>query len=93
MKTVLVVGVVLVVTGLLEFAYQGFTYTTRETVAEVGSLKVTGDQEHSLPRTISGLTLGAGVVLLVVGTTSAWLSRRPSTRTSMVRKMASDRRD
>ena len=81
MKTVLVVGVVLVVTGLLEFAYQGFTYTTRETVAEVGSLKVTVDQEHSLrsPKTISGVTVGTGVVLLMVGTTGAWLSRRPAT--------------
>ena len=71
MKTVLVVGVVLVVTGLLEFAYQGFSYTTRETVAEAG-FRLTS------PTTISELTLGAGVALLVVGTTSAWLSRRPS---------------
>ena len=78
MKAVVVAGVVLIVASLLVFAYQGFTYTTRETVAEVGPLKVMVDKEHSLPspRTVGGLALGAGVLLLVVGTASSWLSRR-----------------
>jgi len=81
MKAVIVTGIALVVAGLLVFAYQGFTYTTRETVAEVGPLKILVDQEHSLPspKTVGGLTLGAGVVLLIVGTASSWLSRRPAT--------------
>jgi hypothetical protein len=80
---VIVAGVVLVVAGLLLFAYQGFTYTTRETVAEVGSLKVSLDKEHSLPspKTVGGLALGAGVILLIVGAPSAWLSR-PAMSTS-----------
>jgi hypothetical protein len=80
MKAVIVTGIVLVVAGRLVFAYQGFTYTTRETVAEVGPLKVMVDQEHSLPspKTIGGVTLGAGVVLLSVGMASAWRPRRPA---------------
>ena len=37
-------------------------------------------KEHGLPspNTVGGLTLGAGVVLLIVGAASAWLSRRPA---------------
>ncbi len=80
MKAVVVVGIALIIAGLLAFAYQGFTYTTRETVAEVGPLKIMVDRERSLPspRTIGGVALGAGIVLLIVGTKNSWLHRSRS---------------
>ena len=82
MKAVVVAGVALIVVSVFAFAYHGFVYTTRETVAEVGSLKITVDREHRLPSpgTLGGLALGAGIVLLIVGTKDAWLSRGPATR-------------
>ena len=36
MKPIAIVGALLVVFGLVALAYQGLTYTTRETVLEVG---------------------------------------------------------
>jgi hypothetical protein len=81
MKALVVVGIAFIIAGVLAFAYQGFTYTTRETVAEVGPLKVTVAREHSLPSpmAVGGLALGAGIVLLIVGTKILRLSRGPAT--------------
>ena len=38
MKTIAIVGVVLIVLGVAALAYQGFTYTSRETVIDIGPL-------------------------------------------------------
>jgi uncharacterized membrane protein len=69
MKSTTVLGIVLVVLGALALAYQGFNYTRRETVIDIGPIHATADkQEHvPLPPIIGGLALAAGVVLLVFG--------------------------
>jgi uncharacterized membrane protein len=63
------VGLVLIVVGIVAFAYQGITYTQREKVAEIGSLKITADTEKTIhfPPVLSGLCLVAGIVLVVIG--------------------------
>jgi hypothetical protein len=69
MKNVMsIAGIVLIIFGIVAFAYQGISYTQRETVAEVGSLKVTADTEKTIPFSplLGGLSLGAGIVLVVV---------------------------
>lgn len=82
MKALVVVGVALIVAGLLAFAYHGFIYTTSETVAEVGPLKITVDREQRSPsaQTMGGLALAAGFILLIVGTNKWWLYRGPTPR-------------
>jgi hypothetical protein len=51
------------------FSYQGITYTTREKVIDVGPLRATVEKEKTipLPPILGGLSLAAGVVLLIVG--------------------------
>jgi hypothetical protein len=69
MKPVLAIGILLIVLGGLALAYQGFTYTHREKVLDVGPIHATADkQSHvSIPPILGGLALVGGVVLLAVG--------------------------
>jgi uncharacterized membrane protein len=69
MKPSSLAGILLVVLGALALAYQGFNYTHREKVLDVGPIHATRDtQEHiSLPPILGGLALIGGVALLVVG--------------------------
>ena len=74
MKPISIVGVALIVLGVVALAYQGFTYTTRETVIDIGPLKATTERQKTLPLPpiVGGLALVGGIVLLVAG------SRKPN---------------
>ncbi|MDR3476466.1 MAG: DUF3185 domain-containing protein [Gammaproteobacteria bacterium] len=63
------IGLILIIVGIVAFAYQGITYTQREKVAEIGNLKITADTEKTIyfPPVLSGLCLVAGLVLVVIG--------------------------
>lgn len=69
MKSMSLAGILLIVVGALALAYQGFNYTHREKVLDVGPIHATrDDQEHvSIPPILGGLVLLAGVGLLVAG--------------------------
>jgi len=69
MKPVQLLAIVLIVLGVAALAYQGFTYTTRETVIDLGPIHATADREKTVPLPpILGITaIAAGVALLVVG--------------------------
>jgi drug/metabolite transporter (DMT)-like permease len=69
MKPNTVAGVVLIVLGVIALAYQGFTYTSRETVIDVGPLHATADRQRTVPyQPLLGLAaVAGGVVLLVAG--------------------------
>jgi hypothetical protein len=60
---------VLIVLGILSFAYQGISVTTRKKAVDVGSIHITKDEKHTLPLppVLGGLLLIGGVVLLVSG--------------------------
>jgi hypothetical protein len=61
-------GIVLIVLGTLALAYQGFTYTTRETVIDIGPIKATADRERTFPLPpIIGIVAIAGGVALMFG--------------------------
>ena len=64
-----IVGILLIILSIGSFAYQGFTYTTQEKVAEVGNLQLTAEKEKVVwvSPIVSGLALVAGIVLVVVG--------------------------
>ena len=49
MKPLSIVGVTLIVLGLVALVYQGITYTSRETVIDVGPLHPTADRQKTLP--------------------------------------------
>jgi hypothetical protein len=67
-----ILGVLLVVFGVLALIYQGFTYTKRETVVDIGPVHATADRKKTvpLPPIVGGLALIGGVVLLVSGKTN-----------------------
>ena len=69
MKTIMIVGIVLIILGLFAFAYQGITYTTREKVLDLGPVEATVEREKTvpLPPIFGGLAVASGIVLVVVG--------------------------
>ena len=42
-------GVILIVLGLAALAYQGFTYTSRETVLDIGPIHATAERQRTVP--------------------------------------------
>ena len=62
-------GIVLIVLGLFGLAWGGFTYTTRETVVDIGPIHATRDKTHTipLPPIAGAVALIGGVVLLAAG--------------------------
>ena len=69
MKPITMLGIVLVVLGLFALVYQGFSYTSRENVIDVGPIHATVDSTKHvpLPPIIGGLALLGGVALLAIG--------------------------
>jgi len=65
---VMILGIALIVLGVIAFAYQGITYTTREKVVDLGPIKISADKEKTIPLSpvLGGLALAGGVVLVVV---------------------------
>jgi hypothetical protein len=49
MKTLSIVGILLIVLGIAAFAYQGITYTTQEKVVDLGPLQMTAEKTRTIP--------------------------------------------
>jgi uncharacterized membrane protein len=69
MKPLVVVGVILIILGGLALAYQGISYTDRETVVDLGPIEATAEKERNipLPPILGGLLLAGGIALVVIG--------------------------
>jgi len=69
MKPISWLGILLIVLGGLALAYQGFGYTHREKVLDVGPIHATRDdhEQVSIPPFVGGLMLVGGIALVVVG--------------------------
>ena len=67
MKSMSIVGVLLIALGVVALVYQGITYTSRETVVDIGPLHATADRQRTLPLSplLGIVALGGGVALLV----------------------------
>ena len=63
------VGLVLIVVGLLALAYQGISYTKRETIVDVGPIKATAERQKRipLPPVLGIVAVAGGIALLVAG--------------------------
>ena len=63
------VGIALIVLGIVAFAYQGITYTSREKIIDIGPLQASADTQKTIPLSplLGGLALAGGIVLVVVG--------------------------
>jgi hypothetical protein len=69
MKGPIIAGILLVVLGVLAFAYQGITYTQQKKVIDLGPLQATTKTEKHIPiPPIIGLAaICGGVALLITG--------------------------
>ncbi len=68
MKANTIVAVLLIVLGIAALAYQRITYTTRETVIDLGPIHAEADRQKtfSLPPVLGITAVGGGILLLVL---------------------------
>jgi uncharacterized membrane protein YidH (DUF202 family) len=73
MKPHLIVGVLLILIGIVAFAYQGISYTTTEKAIDLGPIQVTAEKTHTLPLPpiVGAIALIGGIALLLQGRKNA----------------------
>jgi hypothetical protein len=66
MKATLILGIALIIAGAAVLAYDHYSYTTTETVLQVGPITATAEREHtvSLPPILGWLLIGGGACAL-----------------------------
>ena len=69
MKPIAMIGVALIVFGLAALIYQGISYTSRETIINIGPLHATADTQKTLPLPpiVGTVAVVAGILLLFNG--------------------------
>lgn len=69
MKLAGVVGIILIIVGVIGFAWGGLGWTTQKKDAQLGPLEITHKESHgiTLPPVASGICLVGGIVLVIVG--------------------------
>ncbi len=69
MKPLSIVGIALIVLGLAALAYQGFSYTSREKIVDIGPIEATANTEKTVPvpPIVGIVAVVGGVALLVAG--------------------------
>ena len=69
MKTLSLVGLVLIVLGIISFAYQGINYTTHKKIVAIGPIQASSTEHKTipLPPILGGLAFVGGIVLLIAG--------------------------
>ena len=73
MKPQIIVGILLILIGIVAFAYQGISYTTTEKAIDLGPIQVTAEKTHTLPLPpiVGAIALIGGIVLLLQGRKNA----------------------
>jgi drug/metabolite transporter (DMT)-like permease len=67
MKPTAIAGLALIVIGVVALIYGGITYTSRETVIDIGPIHATADRQKTmpLPPIAGAVAVAAGAALLV----------------------------
>ena len=70
MKSSTLIGLFLIVLGVGMLVYQGFTYTKREKVLDIGPITATKETRKTVPVPpfVGGIALAGGIILVVSGT-------------------------
>jgi len=68
MRTLAIVGLVLILLGGVVMFYDGIPYSTQENVMKMGPLeaRIKEEKKVSVPRVLGGVAFGAGLVLVLV---------------------------
>jgi len=69
MKSLMVIGLVLIVLGALILTYQGITYTSHEKIIDIGPIHASADTKKTIPLSpfVGGLVLAGGIGLVIIG--------------------------
>jgi len=69
MRQMTIVGVAFIGLGVAALVYQGITYTSRETVIDIGPLHATADRQKTLPLppALGIAAVAGGAAMLVAG--------------------------
>ncbi len=61
-----ILAIALIAVGIIAFAYQGISYTSRDNVVDLGPLHVTAEKSHTLPLPpiVGAIALVGGLALL-----------------------------
>ncbi len=73
MRPLGIVGIILIIVGIVGFAYGGFDFSTKKKDAQLGPIEISHQQNHgfAIPPVISGLCVVGGIVLLIFGARGA----------------------
>lgn len=68
MKATMLIAIILMALGFVSLAYQGFSYTTKEKVVDIGPIQVDAEKTKTvpLPPILGGLALAGGIGLMVM---------------------------
>jgi hypothetical protein len=68
LNTTKILAIALIAVGIIAFAYQGITYTSRDKVVDLGPLHVTAERSHTLPLPpiVGAVALVGGLALLLM---------------------------
>ena len=69
MKPAGIIGIILIVVGVIGFAFGGFHWTTEKKDAQLGPLEIKHSERQGIafPPALSGLCVVGGIVLVIVG--------------------------
>ncbi len=69
MKSATVFGILLIVLGVIGFAWGGISFTHQKKVADIGPIQLSHKETNTLPISpiLSAISVAAGIGLVVVG--------------------------
>jgi hypothetical protein len=69
MKPLQLAGLILIVLGIISFAYQGINYTTHKKIVDIGPIQATATEHKTLPLppVFGAVAVVGGIVLLLAG--------------------------
>ena len=64
-----IIGIILIIVGVIGFAYGGLRWSSEKKDAQIGPIDITHHEQHgfNFPPMASGLCLAGGIVLLIIG--------------------------
>ena len=69
MKPAGIIGIILIIIGIIGFAYGGLGWNTQKKDAQLGPIEITHQEKHGIdfPPILSGICLVGGIALVIVG--------------------------
>jgi hypothetical protein len=69
MRSLTVVGIILIILGVIALASEGITYTKTEKILDIGPIQATEKHQKTIPVSpiAGGAAVAAGLVLVIIG--------------------------